>query len=353
MRTGSASLAILLGTLLGAPLTPLTPTAPLMADDVHLKNGRSFENVVAEVGDTQVRVHMPGGVISLPRSAVDRVDKSDSTFAEYLRRKQELTARERAGNGRTPRGSMDSPGSRSSPPTSSSMSALSSMSSMSSDWLELARWARSNNLPQGAREAALIAAQINPREPGLAGVLRGFGYVYEESLDRWISYDDAMRLHGFVQEGGTWVSHEEHAAHVREQLEARAAAAAAARDAAQAEMLQAQLGLAQQGGGAPAYDNGNGYGITLGGAYGGYGGFGGFWPYGGASVFGVPGFGLPGFGARRGFGERGFERRHEHPGGAGGPGNHFRGSVFGVPPAHSSFRSAPSGGRALRAAGRR
>jgi hypothetical protein len=302
-----------------AILVAVLPGAPLLGDDVYLKNGRSFENVVAEVGDEQVRVHMPGGVVSLPRSAVDRVEKSDSSFAEYSRRKQELESRARG-----PR-----------PPSAA-------------DWLELARWARANNLPQAAREAALKAAVINPREAGLAGLLRGFGYVYEESLDRWISYDDAMRLHGMVQEGGTWVSREEHAARLqelREQQAARAAAAAAARDEAAAAMLQAQAALAQQG----AVDNGYGGGMTLGGFY---GGFGGFWPYGGASVFGVPGFGL---GARRGFGERGF---HEHHHGAGVPGNHFRGSVFGVPRGQTSFRPPPSGTlsgttRGMRPAGRR
>lgn len=316
MRTSSAVLAILLGVL---------PGAPLLGDDVYLKNGRSFENVVAEVGDGQVRVHMPGGVVSLPRSAVDRVEKSDSSFAEYSRRKQELESRARG-----PR-----------PPSAG-------------DWLELARWARLNSLPQAAREAALKAAVINPREAGLAGLLRGFGYVYEESLDRWIPYDDAMRLHGMVQEGGTWVSREEHAAHVqemREQQAARAAAATAAagaRDEAAAAMLQAQAALAQQG----AVDNGYGGGMTLGGYY---GGFGGYWPFGGTSVFGVPGFGV----ARRGFGERGF---HEHHRGAGGPGNRARGTVFGVPRAQTSFRAsaAPPGSpgplgtpRGMRAPGRR
>ena len=85
-QTVTAWTALLLGTLLGAPL---------LADDVYLKNGRSFENVVAEVGDTQVRVHMPGGVISLPRSSVERVTKADSSFAEYSRRKQELESRDR------------------------------------------------------------------------------------------------------------------------------------------------------------------------------------------------------------------------------------------------------------------
>lgn len=323
MRTSSAALAILLGML---------PGAPLLGDDVYLKNGRSFENVVAEVGDTQVRVHMPGGVVSLPRTAVDRVEKSDSSFAEYSRRKQELESRARG-----PR------------PLAAGIAG---------DWLELARWARANNLPQVAREAALKAAEINPREAGLAGLLRGCGYVYEESLDRWISYDDAMRLHGMVQEGGTWVSREEHAARLqqrlqelREQQAARAAAAAAARDEAAAAMLQAQAAIAQQG----AVDNGYGGGATLGGFYGGfgaYGGFGGYWPYGGASVFGVPGFGL---GARRGFAERGFHE-HRHGGAGGGaPGNRPRGMVFGVPRGQTSFR-APSGplgtARGMRAAGR-
>jgi hypothetical protein len=324
MRTSSAALAILLGAL---------PGVPLLGDDVYLKNGRSFENVVAEVGDAQVRVHMPGGVVSLPRSAVDRVEKSDSSFAEYSRHQQELESRARG-----PR-----------PPSAA-------------DWLELARWARVNNLPQAAREAALKAAVINPREAGLAGLLRGFGYVYEESLDRWIPYDDAMRLHGMVQEGGTWVSREEHAARIleqrdqREQQAARAAAAAGARDEAAAAMLQAQAALAQQG----AVDNGYGGGTALGsfyGGYGAYGGFGGYWPYGGASVFGVPGFGLGG--TRRGFGERGF---HEHRRGAGGPGNRPRGTVFGVPRGQTSFRASagPSGPpgtpgtpRGMRASGRR
>jgi hypothetical protein len=280
MRTVSASTALLLGTLLAAP--------PLLADDVYLKNGRSFENVVAEVGDTQVRVHMPGGVLSLPRSAVDRVVKADSSFAEYTRRKQELESRGRgAGHGGV----------------------------RAEDWLELARWARSNGLPQGAREAALTAAEINPREPGLAGLLRGFGYVYEASLDRWISYDEAMRLHGFVQEGGTWVSREEHAERVQAQAAARAQAAlaaraeaAAARDLMAAEMMQAQL--AQQGSYANGYGGpGNQF---LGGFYGGFG-----LPFGFSSVFGVPGGARRGSGGRHERGERGERHageRGEHHG---------------------------------------
>jgi hypothetical protein len=109
-------------------------------------------------------------------------------------------------------------------------------------------------------------------------------------------------------------------------------------------MLQAQL--AQQGG----YANGYGGGETLGGYYGAYGGFGAFWPWGGASVFGVPGFGR---GARRGFGERGFEHRHGGAGNPGNPGNHSRGSAFEVPRGHAGFRSSLGTARGTRGAGRR
>jgi hypothetical protein len=264
------------------------PAQRLLADDVYLKNGRTFEGVVADVGDSQVRVHMPGGTISLPRSAVDHVQKADSAYAEFLQRKSQIESRESRENAT---GGVRHAG----------------------EWVELARWARRNDLPQGAREAALTAAQIDPRAPGLPGLLRGFGYVYDESLDSWISYDDSMRRHGFVQEGGTWVSREEHAERVREReaersqrqaaYAAQAAAAATAR-LADAEMLRAQLDLAQQGG---AGYGGGGYGAGL--TLGGY--FGDWWPY-SSPVFSVPGFGFGGRPFGRSFAHHGFEPREHH-----------------------------------------
>ncbi len=292
MRTTLVLLSLALGMLLGAPL---------LADDVFLKNGRTFENVVVEdvqSGATQVRIHIQGGVISLPLSAIDRVKKADSSFAEFLRRKQELEGA--AGTAGTA-GANHRPG------------RPDRTLELAEDWLDLARWARSNHLPQGEREAALAAAEIDPRAPGLPALLRGFGYVYEESLDRWISYDDSMRLHGFVQEGGTWVTREEQTARMRERvLAARDAAARAA--ASNAESAQAQLAAPP-----PAGDYGNGYDL---------GGFYGYWPYGASPIFAAPGFGF----------RRGFERRRPASGfgvGPGGPGGHHERrstSVFGVPP---------------------
>lgn len=223
------------------------PAAPARADDVYLRNGRTFEGVIAEVGETRVRVQIPGGVLSLPRSAVLRVEKSDTAFAEYLRRKEAL---ERA----APHGG--------SPASSASWAG---------EWLGLARWAGDVGFEQGAREAALRAAEIDPRLPGLAPAMRRLGYEYDQGLDRWIAYADSMRRRGFVLDGGQWITREEAAERVRarddERLRRQMAMAAtrdaarAANEARDAALLHAELELyrQQQAAGAGPYPYGSGY----------------------------------------------------------------------------------------------
>jgi hypothetical protein len=169
------------------PLLLLLLTAlPVFADDVYLVNGRKFEGVMTETTETQVRIQMQGGVIVLPRSQVLRVEAGDSNLGEFLRRKEAL---------------------RKNPGT------------QAADWLELARWAKSRQLDQATRESALAAATLDPRAPGLAPLLRGYGYVLDEQMDRWVPYADAMRRRGFVQVGSQWISREEYQAKVRSQQE--------------------------------------------------------------------------------------------------------------------------------------
>src|SRR5688572_20249123 len=132
---------------LAALLFGLLPLAPLWADTVYLANGRTFENVVAEMTETEVKIRMPGGSLSLPRSHVLRVESSDSAFSEYLRRKEAI------GRGAT-----------------------------AAEWLMLAHWARLQGLEQGVREAALAAASLNPRLEGVAPLLRAHGFVLDEQL---------------------------------------------------------------------------------------------------------------------------------------------------------------------------
>lgn len=156
---------------------------PVLADDVYLTNGRKFEGVVAETVGSQVRIQMQGGILSLPKSQVLRVEAGDSSLAGYLQRKEALKKN----------------------PTASA-----------ADWLALARWAGSQQqLSQATREAALAAATLNPRLEGLAPILRGYGYVLDDQLDRWIPYEESMRRKGFVLAGGQWITREEYAVKLR------------------------------------------------------------------------------------------------------------------------------------------
>lgn len=205
MRNRVAS-PLLLGLLLTA--------GAASADDVYLKNGRKFEGVIAETTDTQVRIRMQGGVLSLPKSHVLRVEERDSDLSGFLRRKEAL---------------------RRNPDT------------RAQDWLELARWAKAQGLEQGAREAAVAAAELDPKLEGLSPLLRGFRYTYDEQLGRWLSYEDSMRRRGFVLNHGVWVSREQIAEMNRQRQEAEAQAARM-REAARAERAarQTELLLATQ-----------------------------------------------------------------------------------------------------------
>lgn len=203
MRTSFLASLLLTGSLL--------PVAAV-ADDVYLTNGRKFEGVIAETTDSQVRIRMQGGVISIPKSQVLRVDAKDSDLSGFLVRKEALR--------RNP-------------------------DARAQDWLELARWARAQGLEQATREAALAAAELDPKIEGLASILKSYRYSFDEQAGRWISYEDSMRRRGFVYTGGIWVSREELADRERQREQeiarrrADAEAARAERAARQTELLLA------------------------------------------------------------------------------------------------------------------
>jgi hypothetical protein len=188
MRTRSLPLLLLL------PLIAV----PALADDVYLVNGRKFEGVIAETTDTQVRIRMQGGTLSLPKEQVLRVDQGDSNLAEYLRRKDLL---------------------KKSPTT------------RAADWL--------------ARESALAAAALDPRLEALGPAMRGYGYVLDPQLDRWIPYADSMRRRGLVQVNGQWISREEYQARLQAQEEENARRYAARQEAARAAREDRLAALAE------------------------------------------------------------------------------------------------------------
>jgi hypothetical protein len=184
----------------------LLPLA-LAADDVHLKNGRKFEGVIARLTPTKVRIQLPFGEISLPRQDVLRVEKEDSALEEYLRLEKEVRRKTDAS---------------------------------AADWLELARWASANALEHSAREAALRAAVLEPQLEGLAGILRPMGYVLDEVMERWIPYAEYMRRTGFVFHDGQWISQRELTARREAEREARSRERAS-REASQSASLAQQI----------------------------------------------------------------------------------------------------------------
>jgi len=197
------------GLLFLAGLVPVSGRA----DTVYLANGRSFEGVLAEETESQVHIRMPGGELKIAKSQVARVEKADSSYALYLERKQALR-----------------------------------QGASAADWLALSRWAQGHGLPHGAREAALKAAEDEPRLAGLGPILRGFGYAFDEELERWIPYADSMRRRGFAQVNGQWLSRQELAERQRageEEAQRRAVrqAAEAAASAASASRALAELTL--------------------------------------------------------------------------------------------------------------
>lgn len=171
----------------------------VFADTVHLTNGRSFEDVVAEQIGDQVVIHMPHGEMKLPASRVARIEKADTVYADYLVRKKALGPNATAAS-----------------------------------WLDLARWSREKGFEAGVREAARRTAEIDPTLEGLGPYMRTLGYhTYDAEVGRWLTQAELMRRKGFELWDDEWVPREEAERRDRarrEEREAKIAAARAARE---------------------------------------------------------------------------------------------------------------------------
>lgn len=162
----------LLAAAVAVPLA-LAMAAPATADTVRLRNGRAYEGVIAEEVAGGVRIRLAFGHLVLPHEQVLAVEKSPSALAEYLLRKKDLSRDPEAG---------------------------------AAEWLGLARWAREQDIPQGVREAALLAAEADPALPGLEPLLRPFGFVHDVEAGRWLPFEESMARRGMVRDDGEWVS---------------------------------------------------------------------------------------------------------------------------------------------------
>lgn len=180
---------------------------PAAADRVVLANGQVFEDVTAEVRESNVAIGIGGGALTLPKDQVASVEPGPSTLEEYGRRAAQLRARGGA----------------------------------ASDWLELGRWARGRGFGFGAREAGLAAAERDPALAGLDTLLHALGYERDAASGGWFPYAEAMRRRGWVEDGDEWVP----AAVAEARQRARAEASAERRRAAEADRLDRLATLAE------------------------------------------------------------------------------------------------------------
>ncbi len=177
-------------------LSLLVPGLGAHADRVVLKNGQVFEDVVAIESESHVRLRLEGGEMRLKRSQVESVETTDSPYPRYLAHKQVLE---------------------------------SSLDTEAGEWLTLARFAQKNGLKQSAREAALVAAELDSSLAGLAPLLQPLGYIHEAESGTWQPKKQVMAQRGLVEHRGDWVPVEQRNAELareREALEARRQAAA-------------------------------------------------------------------------------------------------------------------------------
>ncbi len=172
----------------------LVVAAPAAADDVFLRNGRVFEDVIAEVADGQVHIRMAFGEMAFPVAAIDRIERSESSLVAFEERREALRA---------------------------------SPSSTAADWIELARVATRQGNRHGAREAALVAASMDPKADGLEPLMGALDWVLDAETGRWIPFEESMSRQGFAFVDGQWLS--------PEQLLARSRAAAEAARVREAE----------------------------------------------------------------------------------------------------------------------
>ncbi|REK09729.1 MAG: hypothetical protein DWQ36_05515 [Acidobacteria bacterium] len=149
------------------------------ADDVHLRNGSSFEDVVAVRTETHVVVELPeGGRLRLPNDQVLEVVERSSALQRFREYRDRL---------------LEHPG------------------SSGEDLLDLVRWAQLNGLAREARSLALVLARARPELEGLEPLLAASGYVRDDR-GAWVLHDELMRSRGLVPHDGEWITPEQRAA---------------------------------------------------------------------------------------------------------------------------------------------
>jgi hypothetical protein len=210
-------------------------SAPLCADEVHLRGGGRLTGEVVEETAENVTVDIGAGKMTVRKSTVVRIERSASPLQEYRANAASLAPEDLEG------------------------------------WRKLARWASDQGLSTQAREAWTQVTALVPDDPDAN---RGLGLVQHDG--RWMTEEESYRAQGFVDFEGEWMMPAEKQAILEERRASEAAERQALAAQAQADQAAAQEAQAREeaadaefwddnlpGLGDPVYWGGYGYTPTL------------------------------------------------------------------------------------------
>ena len=205
----------------------------LFADEVYLRGAGTISGRIVEQTETMIMVNVGDGIVGVPTSRVERIEKGRSPLDDYDARASQL-------------GPQDVDG-----------------------WRRLGLWALQQGLSKQSRQAYEKVLAIAPDDAEARGAL---GYVLLDG--RWLTEEDGYRARGYVKYDGEWMTPAEaqmarasaEADQARRDAERRAIDAEIAAENAQARAQEAEERAREAesnyGADYPLYWGGWGYGVT-------------------------------------------------------------------------------------------
>jgi hypothetical protein len=138
------------------------------ADVVHLRGGGSITGEIVELTDTQVKVDIGAGRMTVQRSTVERITEGESPLSNYRSMAAKLAPDDVDG------------------------------------WRALGQWALAQGLNAQAREAFKRVLAVFPND---VEANQAIGRVFFDG--RWMTEEESYRAQGFVQFEGQWMSADE------------------------------------------------------------------------------------------------------------------------------------------------
>ena len=148
----------------GAWLVLALLPAALAADEIHLRGGGRVSGEIVAESETEVKVDIGAGRMTVKRSSIERIEKTRSPLTEYRERAAVLQPNQVEG------------------------------------WRELGRWATRQGLGVQAREAYGRVLAVLP-DDGEAN--EAHGRVFHDG--RWMREEDAYRAQGYVLFEDQWI----------------------------------------------------------------------------------------------------------------------------------------------------